>query len=282
MEEKSKIPKLLREIPDPPKQLYKIGKIPDQEKNIFLTVIGSRKYTPYGKNVCEKLISGLAGYPFVIVSGLALGIDSIAHRSAIQNKLPSIAIPGSGLDSSVLYPASNRRLAQEIVQTGGALISEFDKMQKAAPWTFPKRNRIMAGISHATLVIEAENTSGTRITARLATEYNREVFAVPGSIFSTASEGTNELIREGATPITSAKDILDYFHLLDKEGTTTQQQMLALSEEEEKIMELLNTPISRNALAEKLALPIMKLNILLSSMEIKGLIKENLGKIHKK
>ncbi len=279
--QESKIPKLLQEIPDAPKKLYKIGEIPDQEKNIFLTVIGSRKYTSYGKSVCEKLISGLSGYPFVIVSGLALGIDSIAHRSAIDNKLITVAIPGSGLDESVLYPATNRNLAKEILQKGGCLLSELEPKTKAAPWTFPQRNRIMAGISHAVLVIEAENKSGTRITARLSTEYNREVFSVPGSIFSSASEGCNELIREGATPITSAKDILNYFHLLD-EKNPTQQQMIALSREEEKVIELLNTPLSRNALSEKLAIPIIKVNILLSSMEIKGLIGENLGKIYKK
>ncbi len=277
----SKIPKLLQEISDAPKKLYMIGEFPDQENNIFLTVIGSRKYTQYGKAVCEKLISGLAGYPFVIVSGLALGIDGIAHRSALDNNLTTIAIPGSGLGESVLYPASHRNLAREILKAGGCLISELEPKTKAAPWTFPQRNRIMAGLSHAVLVIEAENKSGTRITARLATDYNREVFAVPGSIFSTVSEGCNELIREGATPITSAKDILNYFHLLDGDKPT-QQQMMALEPEEQKVIDLLNEPMSRNTLAEKLDMPIMKINILLSSMEIKGLIGENLGKINKK
>ena len=277
----SKIPQLLQEIPDAPKKLYMIGEFPDQEKNIFLTVIGSRKYTQYGKAVCEKLISGLAGYPFVIVSGLALGIDAIAHRTALKNNLTTIAVPGSGLDESVLYPANHRNLAREIIQSGGCLISELEPKTKAAPWTFPQRNRIMAGLAHAVLVIEAENKSGTRITARLATDYNREVFAVPGSIFSTASEGCNELIREGATPITSAKDILNYFHLLD-EDTLQQQQMMALEPDEQKVIDLLNEPLSRNALAEKLNMPITKVNILLSSMEIKGLIQEHLGKMTKK
>ncbi len=277
----SKIPQLLQEIPDAPKKLYMIGEFPDQEKNIFLTVIGSRKYTQYGKAVCEKLISGLAGYPFVIVSGLALGIDGIAHRTALKNNLTTIAVPGSGLDESVLYPASHRNLAREIIQSGGCLISELEPKTKAAPWTFPQRNRIMAGLAHAVLVIEAENKSGTRITARLATDYNREVFAVPGSIFSTASGGCNELIREGATPITNAKDILNYFHLLD-EDTPRQQQMMALEPDEQKVIDLLNEPLSRNALAEKLNMPITKVNILLSSMEIKGLIQEHLGKMTKK
>ncbi|MCD5390178.1 MAG: DNA-processing protein DprA [Candidatus Pacebacteria bacterium] len=277
----SKIPKLLQEIPDKPKKLYMIGEFPDQDNNIFLTVIGSRKYTQYGKSVCEKLIAGLAGYPFVIVSGLALGIDGIAHRAALDNNLTTIAIPGSGLDASVLYPASHRNLVKDILNADGCLMSELEPMTKAAPWTFPQRNRIMAGLSHAVLVIEAENKSGTRITARLATEYNREVFSVPGSIFSTASEGCNELIREGATPITSARDILDHFHLLD-EKNPTQQQMMALEPNEQLVIDLLNEPTSRNVLAEKLDIPIMKINILLSSMEIKGLIAESMGKICKK
>ncbi|MGB0925252.1 MAG: DNA-processing protein DprA [Minisyncoccia bacterium] len=276
----SKIPKLLQEIPDKPKQLYMIGEYPDQENNIFLTIVGSRKFTNYGKLACEKIIAGLAGYPFVIVSGLALGIDTIAHRAALENDLTTVAVPGSGLDQSVLYPSSNKKLAREILDAGGCLLSELEPTTKAAPWTFPQRNRIMAGLSHAVLVIEAENKSGTRITARLATEYNRDVFAIPGSIFSPMSVGCNELIREGATPITSAADILNYFHMLDE--NPVQQQMIALEPDEQSVMDVLHEPLSRNALADKLDMPVMKINILLSSMEIKGLISENLGKIYKK
>ena len=219
-------------------------------------------------------------YPFVIVSGLALGIDAIAHNAALDNNILTIAVPGSGLDESVLYPASNRNLALKILKHGGALISELEPKAKAAPWTFPMRNRIMAGMSHAVLVIEAENKSGTRITARLATEYNREVFSVPGSIFSSVSEGCNELIREGATPITSARDILDYFHLLD--DVANQQQFIALEPDEQRIFELLNEAQSRNKISNELGFSIIKTNILLSGMEIKGLIGESMGKIYKK
>ncbi len=276
----SKIPKLLREIPDKPKKLYIIGSFPYEEHFIFLTVVGSRKYTSYGKQACENIITGLAGYPFVIVSGLALGIDTIAHKTALKHHIPTIAIPGSGLDQSVLYPASNKKLAKEIIDAGGCLISELEPKTKAAPWTFPQRNRIMAGISHATLIIEAENKSGTRITARLATEYNREVLAVPGSIFSSVSSGCNELIKEGATPITSPKDILEYFHLLD-ENTTIQKELPLLESDEQAIMDLLNETLSRNELAQKLNTSITEINILLSKMEIKGLIREELGKIYK-
>lgn len=279
--DKSKIPQLLQEIPDAPKQLYMIGEFPDQEKNIFLTVVGSRKFTSYGKQVCEKIIAGLAGHPFVIISGLALGIDTLAHNAAIENKLTTIAVPGSGLDTSALYPASNKNLAKKIIESGGCLISELEPKTKAAPWTFPQRNRIMAGLAHAVLVIEAENKSGTRITARLATEYNRDVFAIPGSIFSTTSTGCNELIREGATPITSPEDILNYFHLLDPKKPT-QQQMIPLEKNEQEIIDLLNEPLSRNSISQKLGKNITQINILISKMELKGLVTEELGKIYKK
>ena len=192
--QESKLPSLLREIPDPPKKLYVRGELPSHDEYKFLTVIGSRKFSIYGKQVCEHLIRGLAGYPIVIVSGLALGMDTIAHRAAIENNLKTLAVPGSGLDDKVIYPATNQPLAREILKHGGCLVSEFEPDFKATRWSFPQRNRTMAGISHAVLVIEAENISGTRITARLATDYNREVFAIPGSIFSPVSGGTNSQI----------------------------------------------------------------------------------------
>ena len=280
--EKLPIPFLLQQIPDAPKQLYIRGQFPDEEQYKFLAVIGSRKFSAYGKQVINKLIKEIAGYPIVIVSGLALGIDSLAHEAALENNLTTIAIPGSGLHDNVIYPASNQSLARRILQSGGALLSEFEPDFKATNWSFPKRNRIMAGVSHAILVIEAENKSGTRITARLATDYNREVFSVPGSIFSVTSDGTNELIREGATPVTSGKDILDFFNF-NLEQTKEQQASLFnnLSDDEQKIINLLNTPLSQNELARISGINIIALNILLSSMEIKGLIKEQLGKMYK-
>lgn len=278
----SKIPPLLREMPDAPKQLYIQGTLPDFKENIFLTVIGSRKFSSYGKQACEHLIRGLAGYPIVIVSGLALGIDSIAHEAALQNNLTTIAVPGSGLNPKVLYPASNRNLAERIVRSGGCLISEFEPDFKATQWSFPKRNRIMAGMSHAILVIEAENKSGTRITARLGTEYNRDVFAVPGSIFNPASVGCNELIREGATPITQANDILEYFNLNTHTDNTTSQTSFILEPDEQKIMDCLSEPRSRNEIAQITNMNIVELSILISAMEIKGYVNEYMGKIQKK
>src|SRR3990167_8695121 len=203
----NKFPKLLSEINDPPDELFLIGEIPSDD-HVFLAVVGSRKFTSYGKQAAEQIIAGLKGFPIIIVSGLAIGIDSIAHNAALNAGLTTIAIPGSGLNDDVLYPASNRALAKKIVERGGALISPFKPDFKATEWSFPARNRIMAGMSQAVLLIEAEEKSGTGITARLALDYNRDVYAVPGSIFSPTSRGTNALIAGGATPITQSADLL--------------------------------------------------------------------------
>jgi len=270
-------PALLREIPDPPEVLYLRGEYPDEGMR-FLCVVGSRKYSNYGKEACEKLIAGLAGYPIAIVSGLALGIDSIAHRAALDAGLTTVAIPGSGLGFNVLYPASHRALARRILEHGGALLSEFPEDFEATPYSFPQRNRIMAGISHAVLVIEASERSGTLITARLATEYNRDVLTIPHSIFSHSSHGPHFLIRSGAVPITISEDILEVFDIdAETKGETDYSD---LSDNEQRVVELLNEPLPRDELIEKLEIPTSAANTLLSAMELKGVIKEQLGEIH--
>ena len=272
------IPESLFEIPEPPKQMYLVGNMP-KEGNILLAVVGSRKYSNYGKEVCEKLIEGLAGQPVTILSGLALGIDSIAHREALKNNIQTIAIPGSGLDESVLYPTSHLNLAKEIVEKGGGLLSEFEPTFHATPYSFPRRNRIMAGLADAVLVIEAERKSGTLITSRLATDYNKDVLAVPGSIFSRASEGPHMLIRLGATPITCVNDLLEALHL------EPEQQVLNFdecTEDELKILNLLDSPISRDELFEKAQIEIQALNSILMMLEIKGFIMESAGMIARK
>jgi len=204
---KKEFPSQLFEIPEPPKEFFVRGEMPSND-SVLLTIVGSRKYSSYGRDACETLIAGLVGYDIVIVSGLALGIDTIAHKAALGAGLKTIAVPGSGLDDKVLYPSTNRLLAKDIIEKGGALLSEFAPDFRATIWGFPQRNRIMAGLSQATLVIEAEEKSGTLITARLALDYNRDVLAVPGSILSQGSRGTNQLLRQGATPITSSEDLL--------------------------------------------------------------------------
>src|SRR3989344_3546844 len=276
---KNELPFLLQQIPDALEKLYVKGKMPKEDAKL-LCVVGARKYSSYGEEACKKLLSGLTGYNICIVSGLALGIDSIAHRAAMEAGLQTIAFPGSGLDPKVLYPPSHIRLAEEIVHSGGALISEFEMMQEGAPWTFPQRNRLMAGISHATLVIEAELISGTLITSKLATDYNRDVGAVPGQIFSPLSAGPHMLIRLGATPITSSQDILEMLGLKAREVVVQKELPLGLNENERKVMELLQIePHTSEQLVLKTGLEARKINETVSSLEIGGIVKEILGKI---
>ncbi len=271
------LPALLREIPDPPAQLYVRGTLPADDVKL-LCVVGSRKHTSYGKEVCEHLIAGLAGTPVAIVSGLALGIDAIAHRAALAAGLTTVAFPGSGLDWDALYPATNRDLARRIVRAGGALVSEFEPDFRATPYAFPQRNRLMAGFSHATLVIEAAERSGTLITARLAVDYNRDVLTVPGSIFSEASRGANQLIRLGATPVRSSADILD---TLDIAVETPRERVLPedLTDGERRLFELLTEPTPRDEIIQRLQLPARDANVIISSLELRGFIAEKLGVI---
>lgn len=278
--EQNEIPHALGEIPQPPKKLYIEGTLP-QKGSLYLGVVGSRKYTTYGKDVCEKLLSGLAGYPIVIVSGLALGIDTLAHENALKNGLTTIAFPGSGLDTSVLYPRSNVNLARRIIESGGCLLSEFEPKTGAAEWTFPTRNRLMAGLCRALLVIEAEEKSGTLITARLATEYNRDVLTVPGSIFSASSVGANNLIRQGATPITSAADILQALGFEPNDEITKRTDLADCTSEELALLEILNEPLSKDEIIRRSERPAHEIQMTLSLMEIKGLIKEELGEVRR-
>lgn len=280
-------PPLLEEINQPPKQLFYTGQIPDWKRKL-LCVVGARKNTSYGKEAVETFISGLKNYPVTIVSGLALGIDSIAHRAALKNNLPTIAVPGSGISPKALHPQSHTRLAQEIVEKGGSLVNEFEPEFKATYWSFPQRNRIMAGMSNATLVVEAEKKSGTLITARLATEYNRDVLALPGSIFNTTSYGPHMLIRLGATPIRDSGDILEALHLENNESASAgasadEAKYFDCSEKEMFIIEMLKEPLPRDEILRQAGslhqIPIGETQTLLSLLELKGLIKETLGEM---
>lgn len=277
-------PPLLGEINQQPKQLLYVGKVPDWSRKL-LCIVGARKYTSYGKEAVETLVEGLKGYPVTIVSGLALGIDSIAHRAAIKNNLPTIAVPGSGLALKVLHPQSHTGLAKEIVESGGTMLSEFEPEFKSVYWSFPQRNRIMAGMSHATFVIEAEQKSGTLITARLATEYNRDVLALPGNIWNSTSFGPHMLIRLGATPIRSSDDLLEAlgFEPNSDKATRDEEKYFDCSEKEMSIIEIIKEPLERDEIlrraAAELKLPVSETQTLLSLLELKGLIKEFLGEI---
>lgn len=276
---KKEFPKRLLEIPDCPKKLFVEGALPPEDYK-YLCVVGSRKYSEYGRQAVEKLISGLRGYPIVIISGLALGIDSIAHHAALDAGLITIAVPGSGLDPKVLYPSSHRELAKKIVAKGGALLSEFEPNFKATPYSFPQRNRIMAGLSDAVLVVEAEIKSGTLITSKYATEYNRDVFTIPGSIFSQTSAGPHMLLRLGATPITSSSELLSALGFdLTANSLNLKPSYNDCSSEELHIINLLSTPTPRDELIQALGISTREANALLSIMEIKGLIVESLGEL---
>src|SRR3990167_6503307 len=245
-------PALLREIPDRPKQLHLRGTLPSSE-NKWLAIVGSRACTEYGRRALRFLVEGLRGYPIVIVSGLAYGIDAEAHRAALDTGLTTVAVPGSGLDWNVLYPRANVALAREILEKGGALLSEEKPDMKATDYTFPKRNRVMAGLCHATLMVEAKEKSGSLITAKLTTEYNRELLVVPGNIFSEERRGTHQFLRLGATAVTSPEYILVALGMAKRGDAETLASLRAdLSEDELRVIEILSTPLSRDELIESL------------------------------
>jgi DNA processing protein len=264
----------LREIPQPPKQLNYRGTLPDA-KLALLSVVGSRKYTSYGKQVVEELIGGLEGYPVGIVSGLALGVDSLAHEAALRHHLYTLAIPGGGLSDTRIYPATHKKLAFRILEAGGGLLSEYDPDFRATTWSFPQRNRLVAGISRATLLVEAAEKSGTLITARLTADYNRELLVVPGSIFSKNSQGVHQFLKLGATPVTTSEDILETLGIAPHDTAPT-QPTLALSPAEQTVINLLNEPLHRDELLRQLTLPVHEATQLLMMMELQGhLVSDN-------
>lgn len=299
--EPADFPFLLRQIPDPPKLLYTCGNTDllqqvgppegSTEHIHYICIVGSRRYTRYGESICKTLIQGLAGLPVIIVSGLALGIDAIAHRAALNARIKTIAVPGSGLHPDVLYPRSHFMLAEEIVEKGGLLLSEYEPLTRASPWSFPMRNRIMAGMCHAVLIIEAENDSGTLITARLGLDYNRNIGAVPGSVLSENSSGTNGLIKKGATVITSVDDLKEFLgftveNSLDtSEGSDRKRNKWEVnpyencSSEELALLELIYEPQTRDSLLGLSGLPLSQLQVVLSMLELRGLTNEAYGQV---
>lgn len=280
---KDQYPLLLRQIPSLPESMDLLGTLPPDDFK-FLCIIGARNHSRYGEEVCKNLISGLRGYNIVIVSGLAIGIDSISHKSALEAGLRTVAFPGSGLSSKVLYPFSRRHLAKKILDSGGALLSPFDYEQQGIFWTFPVRNRLMAGMSHATLVIEGRRHSGTLLTADYAAEFGRDVFAVPGSIFSELSYGPHMLISRGATPICTSDDILQAlgFAIHSGKNKTRAENLslfeLSLSPEEKSIVELLKKEnMSASNMINKLSISSAQFNIIISKLELRGVVTESDG-----
>ena len=278
--EKPDFPLLVKEMAGAPDELYFCGdrRALFMENHKYLCVVGSRRYTEYGRRVCEWLIEGLKNTPTVIVSGLAIGIDTVAHKSAIANGLITIAVPGSGLNPDILYPRLNSYVAEDIIKNKGCLLSPFKPNLPAANWTFPVRNQIMAGLSHATLIIEGEEDSGTLITGRLSAEYNRDTFVVPGSIFSEHSRGPHKLLRDGAIPITTQKDLLEALGYEIKETVTSHYENC--TEDELKIISLIaSEPLHKDEIIRQTNLGTSKVHILISILETKNLIEQKYGKI---
>jgi DNA processing protein len=260
--------------------LYIRGVMPKDDLT-YLCVVGSRASTPYGRRMTQKLVAGLANYPIVIVSGMALGIDAEALHAALDVGLPAIAVLPSSLDNESIYPKTNWPLAKRLLALGSAMISETKGPYKAALFDFPKRDRIMAGLSHATLVIEAGEKSGTLITARLALDYNRDVMGIPHELGKESGVGVNRLLREGATLVRSAEDILEVLHLKPLENPTQASLPIDLSDSETKILTALTTSMVRDDLLEEADLSAQDAGIALSSLLIRGLITERLGKIER-
>ena len=268
-------PRLLLEIPNAPYIIYTKGEA-DTNSSLLLSIVGSRKYTSYGSQAALNFSRELAAAGITVVSGMALGIDSFAHRGALDAGGKTIAVLGNGLADDDIYPRNNFSLSREIIGNG-MLLSEYPPGTAAGPLTFPARNRIIAGMSLGTIVVEAGDQSGALLTAQMALDYNREVFSVPGSIFSSQSFGTNNLIKKGARMVTGVKDILDELDL--NFSRTEKEKVIRAPEtkEEEILLKTLSSdPAHIDNIAKITKLKTSTVSSTLSMMEIKGWVR-NIG-----
>ena len=265
-------PKLLKEIEKGPKVLYYKGKLLFDE-NCF-AVVGTRMCSSYGKQVALEIAGDLAETGLTIVSGLAPGIDSFAHRAAVERNKRTIAVLGTGLDEKSIYPQENLKLAKEILETGGALISEYPAGTRGTKFTFPQRNRIISGLSLGTLVIEAKQKSGALITAHYAFSQKRKVFAVPGQIYSSNSRGSHYLIKKGAKLVENANDVLKELNLPQKELSSFSE---GENEEENLVLNVLKEgALDTDKIIEETKLSAAKVASALAILEIRGKVR-NLG-----
>ncbi|NLD49811.1 MAG: DNA-protecting protein DprA [Clostridiaceae bacterium] len=279
-------PYYLKNIYDPPLVLYIKGNIIDNEK--YLAVVGSRKATTYGLDMARKISSELTGYGITVVSGMARGIDTYAHRGALGVGGRTIAVLGCGVD--VVYPYENKKLMERIISEG-ACISEYIPGMPPVAGNFPARNRIISGMSLGVIVIEAGEKSGSLITANFALEQGREVFALPGNVNSINSTGTNKLIREGAKIVTGIEDILEEFNLsyteekikkFYQENNRDDKLLKGLEEDERKIAQcLVEGELHIDVLAKKTGFSIKSVNSILLMLELKCVVEQLPGKIFK-
>ncbi len=284
-EEEDRYPELLRHIPDPPLCLFYIGEL--KKDMLCVAVVGTRYPSSYGIEITRTFSSFLASTGICIVSGMAIGIDTVAHKGAVEVGGKTWAVLGSSIER--IYPRSNVKLGREIVEKGGAILSEFPPGVSPSPENFPRRNRIIAGVSKAILITEAPEKSGALITAYLATEYGRDVFAVPGNISSEKSKGTNKLIKEGAYLTDSPDDIISQlipdlssqvekseFGFISPYTTAYEIKRPYLTEEEERILAVLDSenPIHIDDIIKKTNLEPSQVISMLVSLEIKALVVE--------
>jgi DNA processing protein len=270
------LPLKIRHIPHPPKQLFSIGtNLEKLLKKPCVAIVGSRKVSPYGIQVTTMLARELAQTGVVVVSGLAIGVDSIAHRAALDAGGQTIAVLPAGLDD--IYPRSHQALARHITQQGGALVSEYPPETPAYPSNFIARNRITSGLSDAVVVTEAAERSGTLSTARFALEQGKELLAVPGNITSPTSAGTNNLIKAGAAPVTSVEDVL---YVLGITPVAPTQAPHCADPHEQAILILLHSgTTSGSELLVQSVMPVNIFNQTLTMLEIKGMVRP-LGNNH--
>jgi DNA processing protein len=278
-EDDTAYPTLLKEIHNPPFILYKRG-VFDWNSKPLITIVGSRHSTPYGERVAEVFAQELVTAGCGVASGLAFGIDSSAHKGTLSASGDTVAVLGNSLDNASISPKAQLPLAKAILHQSGALLSEYPPETSATPYTFPARNRILAGISQGTIVVEAAEKSGSLITARYALEFNREVFAVPGSIFSDASAGPHNLLRSGAKIATSIQDILEELQPRKTPLSITSAPSIPLSLDEKTIFDILsNEPTHIDRILKTTTLETSQVQSTLVFLEVKGLIK-NIGGMH--
>jgi DNA processing protein len=270
-------PELLSEIYSPPPVLFYRGQLKNVADKFSLGVVGTRKLSEYGKQITPRLVTELVQNKMVIVSGMALGIDALAHESCLSAGGRTIAVLGSGIDNANIYPSFNRYLFEKIIASNGLVVSEYPPGTRATKFTFPARNRIISGLSLGSLVIEAPASSGALLTTGFALEQNREVFAVPGSVLNKNSIGPNNLIKQGAKAVTSGIDIIEALDLsLVKSYVETQKAVADTPEEQLVLDNLTHEAIHINELSRLTKIDIRVLNSTLTLMEMKGKIK-NLG-----
>jgi len=263
-------PRLLREVDQPPPVLYIKGSLTPAD-DFSIAVVGTRRVTAYGQQIARDTSIYLAGHGLTIVSGLARGVDALAHQHALQAGGRTIAVLGCGVD--VIYPPEHRKLAETIIENG-ALISDYPIHTQPEGINFPPRNRIISGLSLATIVVEAGERSGALITADFAVEQGREVFAVPGNVLSPMSRGTNRLIQKGAYAMVSPQDVLDVLDLAHVDDFKTARQALPTDTTEVKILQVLDfEPTHVDEICNAVNLPVEKVSATLTMMELKGMVQ---------